>query len=345
MYAVLFPLWGDDLPGAVGLDAEKARRLGRWVGKRYGSRSHVMWAACGEYDAINGFRLPITAEQKAVINALAEGIREGTGGKQLMTIHPGVARDSSLDFHGEKWLDLNMLQSGHQDDSQAHGLAENWEMVAHDWARTPVKPVVDGEPMYEDTPDAVWAKRSIEGPRAGAEVMRRKAYWAVFAGACGHTYGHNDVCIFFTPSSPGEMLTPPQGSGQCHPWEDMLEAPGAVQMKHLRALMESLPFLKGIPDQSLLASPAGTGGEHKQAMRASDGSYALVYLPAGGTVEVHVDKLATAEVACRWFDPRTGAYEEAGLCSNRGARAFTAPGQPSLGNDWVLVLTSPMLKR
>jgi hypothetical protein len=70
------------------------------------------------------------------------------------------------------------------------------------------------------------------GPRVGADTVRRKAYGSVFSGACGHTYGHNDVNPFFTPAFPGQMLsleTRPTGPGQRGDWREALSAPGAVR--------------------------------------------------------------------------------------------------------------------
>jgi len=45
-----------------------------------------------------------------------------------------------------------------------------------------------------------------------------------------------------------------------------LQAPGADRMRRLRALMQSRPFLNRVLDQSLLASPAGTGIHHVRAI-------------------------------------------------------------------------------
>ena len=28
--------------------------------------------------------------------------------------------------------------------------------------------------------------------------VRRYGYWSVFAGSCGHTYGHNNICLLYT---------------------------------------------------------------------------------------------------------------------------------------------------
>jgi hypothetical protein len=126
--------------------------------------------------------------------------------------------------------DFNMLQSGHQMDSAAYGLAENHALIAHDYGLMPVKPVLDGEPIYEDTPDAIWITRDLAKPRADAAAVRRKAYWSVFAGACGHTYGNNNVFGFFVPPSAGFVTRRPMGSGSRELWKTALDAPGGAQL-------------------------------------------------------------------------------------------------------------------
>lgn len=337
LYVALVPLWGEEYGRLFGKDAERAGRFGRWIGARYADRSNVLWIASGEYDSINGFRVPISPEQKAVVVAAAKGIREATGGKQLMTLHPGVSRTSSQEFHDQSWLDLNMLQSGHVVDFTAYNQAENYELIAHDYALRPVKPVLDGEPIYEDTPDAIWTDQRIDRPRANAAAVRRKAYWAVFAGACGHTYGHNDVFGFYVPPSPGAILKPGEGgSGNRSLWKTCLEAPGAVQMRYLRALIESHPFLSQIPDQALIASDPVVGKEHIGALRGE--GYALFYSPLGRPVRVRMDSLNWRQASASWFDPRTGKRTSAGKVISTGDQAFDPPGSTGDGNDWVLEL-------
>jgi hypothetical protein len=189
LYVALVPMWGDEYGRAFGTNATRAFAFGRWIGRRYAAEPHVVWIVSGEYDAINGYKLPIQPAQKQLLIAVAQGLRDAHGGRQLMTIHPGVARSSAVDFHEEPWLAFNMLQSGHLIDSTANGLPENHTLIANAYLRKPIKPVLDGEPIHEDTPNAVWLVKHINGPRAGPDVVRRKAYWAVFSGACGHTYG------------------------------------------------------------------------------------------------------------------------------------------------------------
>jgi len=337
LYAALVPMWGEEYGKAFGTDAAGAKRFGEWIAGRHAGLSHILWIVSGEYDSINGFRLPISADQKRVLAAVGEGLRSVHGGAQLMTVHPGVARTSSLGFHDAPWLDFNMLQSGHMIDCEAYGTLENHTLIAHDYALTPVKPVLDGEPIYEDTPDGIWIKRDVNAPRADGHAARAKAYWAVFAGAFGHTYGHNDVYGFYEPPAPGHVVQLPEGPGQRGSWRTALDAEGATQVVYLRDLMESRPFLDRIPDPSLVVGDPGKGLDHVVATRAADGSYAMVYIPRARPVTVALGKLAGDRVRAWWYDPRTGAAELAGQYERRGEREFTPPASGD-GRDWVLVL-------
>ncbi len=337
LYTALVPMWGQEYGKAFGTDAASAQRFGQWIARRYLGLSHVLWIVSGEYDAINGFRLPISAEQKAVLNAMAEGLRDVHKGTQLMTIHPGAARTSAGDFHQEPWLSFDMLQSGHVIDAEAYGMAENHTLIAQALALSPPKPVLDGEPIYEDTPDGIWVHRDVSRPRADGPAVRRKAYWAVFAGACGHTYGHNDVYGFFEPAFPGQVQALPQGPGQRGSWRTSLDAEGASQIKYLRFLIESRPSPDRIPDQSLVAGDPGKGLDYVASTRAVDGSWAMLYLPRGKPVKAVLSKLTGDRVRAWWFDPRSGSVTPGGEYEPHGEREFTPPSSAD-GRDWVLML-------
>lgn len=336
IYVALVPMWGEEYAKAFGGDAHRARAFGRWIGERYANHSHVMWIVSGEYDSINNFCLPISDEQMAVITAAAEGLVEGHHKTQLMTIHPGVGRTSTVDFHHASWLDFNMLQSAHYIDCQAYGQAENHALIGQAYGLTPTKPVLDGEPIYEDTPDAVWVVRNTDGPRADAAAMRRKAYWAVLAGACGHTYGHNDVYPFCDPSHPSRTSPLPQGPG-LHDWRTAIESEGAAHMQYVRFLIESRPVLDRIPDPSLVAGTPAAGLDYVVASRSADGSYAMIYSPRGKPLTVDLDKLSGDRLTVWWYDPRSGIASPSGECVRRGQRTFTPPSSGD-DQDWVLVL-------
>jgi hypothetical protein len=315
----MLPTWGDKWNKKWGqgpeiFTPENAADYGRFLGKRYRDKP-IVWI-------LGGDRPVETPAHFAIIRAMAAGLKEGDGGRHLMTYHPNGGHTSAEWFQGDDWLAFNLLQSGHDYDR------ENWKRIASDYARTPVKPCTDGEPGYEDHPAGFNAKNGY----LGAADVRKSAYWALFAGAHGHTYGCHDIWQFLDKTKGREPITAART-----PWTTAIEFPGAGQMGYARRLLESRPFLSRIPDPSVLASDHGRGGDHIEATRDADGSYAFVYSPTGKPFTVDLEKLSGATLRARWFNPRTGEAIEAGTVPRKGTRAFTPPTQGK-GNDWVFVL-------
>jgi len=151
----------------------------------------------------------------------------------------------------------------------------------------------------------------------------------VFAGAFGHTYGHNSIWQMYEP--PRKPVLDPKPT-----WREALAAPSATQMGHLRRLIESRPMLERVPDQSLLADGPGEGAAHRRATRGRD--YAFIYSPDGAPFRVRLGVLAGARLRAAWFNPRTDETTFLKFLENRGERAFDPPGDATVGNDWVLVL-------
>jgi hypothetical protein len=320
LYIGLLPTWGDKVSKAWGegpeiFTPENAAAYGAYLGRRYRDQP-VIWI-------LGGDRAVENPRQAAIWRAMAAAIAEHGGGRQLMTYHPQGQHCSSEWFHGDAWLDFNLWQRGHGVDGDV------WRTIAETYAKTPPKPVLDGEPSYEDHP--IDAKP--DSGRVSAYDVRKYAYWEVFAGACGHTYGHHSVWQFLTPER--APISHARGS-----WRDALHHPGAEALHHLRQLMEGRPYLCRIPDQGMLGGDALSGGARIQATRGADGpngasgSYAFVYSAAGKPFKVDLSKLTGSMVEAAWFDPRTGQSTWLGQFSVRGHRAFTPPS----GEDWVLVL-------
>jgi hypothetical protein len=315
----LLPTWGDKvgpLKWGVGpevFDPANAGQYGEYVGKRYRDKP-VIWI-------LGGDRVPETEEQTASWRAMAEGVKRGDAGNHLMTYHPLGVSSSSVFFHDEPWLDFNMLQSCHLAWDR-----DNYNLIAVDYGRRPPKPCMDGEPNYEEMP-------LLGKPEAGyftAYDARKAAYWAVFAGAHGHTYGANGVFQFWDGAAP-DRFSP------LRPWQEALDLPGASQMRYLRRLIESRPFLSRVPDQSLLASDPGGGPDHAQATRDAAGSYAFVYSGSGQPFTVDLGVFGGRRLAAFWYDPRTGAATALGSVAAGSARDL-APPTRGRDNDWVLVL-------
>jgi hypothetical protein len=259
---------------------------------------------------------------------MAEGLRRGDGGQHLITLHPAGGAGSSAWFHEDAWLDFNMRQNGHVAE-----FTGRYDQTGVDYRRTPVKPVLDGEPLYEDHPLSFNAKNL--GHSLAADI-RRPLYWDLFGGACGHTYGHHSVWQMWQP---GRQPI----NGPLMPWFEALDQPGAGQMQYGRRLLESRPFLTRVPDDSILVtgrvptSLPGAGRYRFVATRDQERSYAMVYVPAGRAFRVRMDAVAGSSVKSWWFNPRTGEAVAVGEFANQGEREFKPP-LPGEELDWVLVL-------
>jgi len=318
MYIGLLPAWGDKWnkkwgTGPVIFAPGNAEVYGQWIGRRYKDAPNIIWILGGDR--------PIEDDtQKEIIRAMARGLAKGDGDRHLMTLHPTGGRTSSEWFHEDAWLDFNMHQTGHRDRG-------SWDSIQKDYEKPPVKPVVDGEPLYEDHPI------NFDPMKFGFSAdwhVRRLAYWHLFAGACGHTYGCHNIWQMYAPGR-----NPISWAHRY--WYESLDLWGASDMTHVKNLMLSRPYLTRIPDQSVVVSEIGDGDAHVQATRDTEGSYAFVYTPLGQPVTVNLETLAGEKVKAWWYDPRHGTAQEIGTFDKKGAVEFKPPIHGK-GNDWVLVL-------
>ena len=297
LYVGLLPTWGDKIRlewgvGPVIFDEAKARAYGRWIGRRYSHADNVIWIAGGD-------RNP--GDRKPVFAALAEGLREGDDShERLLTLHPGGGRAAGDDFADAPWLDLDMMQTGHGDPD----LAPVRRMIRAAYERAPTRPVLDGEPRYENHPVAFDPTRGYYD----AADVRQAAYTSVLTGGAGVTYGCHAVWQF------AQDRYPPVNNPISH-WRYSLDLPGASQMRHLKDLVLSLPWLDLRPDFDFPLPRLAGGGK------------GVVYAPHGEAIDL---ESPVGEAA--WFDPTTGARQPAG-----SGKAFTPPRREGRVNDWVLI--------
>src|SRR5690606_15773855 len=190
-------------------------------------------------------------EDLLIIRNMAAGIREAVGTSQLITMHPQGGSNSATWFHEDDWLDFNMYQSGHgQKDNP------NYQVTRKLYNMSPTKPVLDGEPLYEDHP-INW--KPEEGWFDEFD-SRRAGYWSMLAGACGHTYGNHNIWQMWLPDrSPI--------SAARTPWTQSLDYPGAFQAGYMKKFFESFEWQKLIPRQEIiLNAPKDSGKEIIAAM-------------------------------------------------------------------------------
>lgn len=290
------------------------------MGQRYRDAG-IVWILGGDRPVEND-------THREIIRAMARGLREGDGGAHLITFHPVGGAGSSQWFHNEPWLDINMRQNGHSPE-----FTGRYDQTRKDYDRTPAKPVLDGEPIYEDHP--VSFDPDKQGHSTAADE-RRPLYWDLFSGACGHTYGHHSVWQMWAPGR--EPINRP-----LMPWYDAIKQPGAAQMQYAKKLLLSRPYLTRVPDDSVIvpdrfpSSVPGAGRYRFVATRDSEGTYAMVYAPVGRSFKVRMDVIRGAKVNAWWYNPRDGSARLIGEFPNTGTREFIPP-DPGEFLDWVLVL-------
>ncbi|MDX1952876.1 MAG: glycoside hydrolase family 140 protein [Verrucomicrobiota bacterium] len=320
------PTWGDKwhyknpAESKAIFNKDNAAVYGEWLGKRYKNKP-IIWITGGDRTIEND-------QHKEVIRAMAQGLRKGDGGEHLITFHPPGGQGSSRWLHNEDWLDFNMRQNGHVTE-----FTSRYSATSTDYNLSPTKPVMDGEPIYEDHPVSFNAKEL--GHSVAADV-RRPLYWNLFSGAFGHTYGHHSVWQMHASNRPPI-------NNPLMPWFEAIDQPGAAQMQHGRHLIESRPFLTRIPDDSVIVqdkvqtSIPGAGIKRLVATRDTDGTYAMIYVPVGRKFSVHMDKIKGSRVTAWWFNPRNGKADKIGEFSNQGTKEFVPPDYGEM-MDWVLVL-------
>ncbi|WP_299535982.1 glycoside hydrolase family 140 protein [Ulvibacterium sp.] len=325
IYIALLPTWGDKLfkeswgVGPEVLTPDNAEVFGKWIGNRYKDFDNIVWIVGGDRNPRKG------SNDVMVWQQMANGIVATAGGNEnvLMSFHPQPKElgGSSTWFHQDAWLDFNMHQTGHCANKGTY------KHIAHDYNLSPIKPVLDGEPLYEDHPNCFNAK---ELGYSTARDIRRIMYWNVFAGAFGQTYGCHDVWQMYKLDKQGI-------NGPLRPWPEALDLPMATQVKHLKNLMLSRPFLSRIPDSNMIIDEQAETDDYVIATRDSKGTYAMIYFPTGKQVTIDFSQLNTARLKTWWYDPRTGNSFE-GEILQKSATIRITPPTSGKGNDWVLVV-------
>ncbi|MEO5977409.1 MAG: glycoside hydrolase family 140 protein [Chryseolinea sp.] len=337
LYIALLPTWGDKVfsdkwgVGPEIFNAENAKVYGKWIANRYKNQKNIIWV-------LGGDRNPRDDKDVALWRAMAEGIVEGVGGqdKALMTYHPqpNEMQDggSSKWFHNDAWLDFNMFQTGHCRENNI------WDRLSVVYNLKPVKPVLDGETIYEDHPVCF---NATDLGTSSAYDVRKHAWIDVFAGAFGHTYGCHDIWQMYAPNR-----TPLNGPH--FPWYIAIDLPGAGQMKYLRYLIESRPMFDRVPDQSLITDALGTN-DRIQVTRGKD--YIFVYSTEGKKFALNTSKISGNTIQTYWLNPRNGEVKSGEKSAKKSQQEFVPPTS-GYGQDWVLIVddaskgyTMPIVKK
>ena len=321
IYIAMDCVWGSQI---TKMDIKKAEKYGQFLGERYKDKPNIIWMIGGDVLGDKG---------TASWDALAKAIRKADP-NHVMTFHPRGRTTSSRWFADRDWMDFHMFQSGHRRYGQRNGDGDytikdnteedNWRYVDLTWNGNPQKPVIDGEPSYEDIPQGL---HDFTAPRWMDYDVRRYAYWAVFAGCFGHTYGHNSIMQFIKPGLLASF-------GAEKPWWDAMKDPGYNQMKYLKWLILAFPFEERIADQSVIAGQNGERYDRNIATRGND--YLLVYNYSGKPMQVDLSKISGAKKNVWVMNPSDGTLKYLGEFDSK-VTEFANDGAYLRGSDRVFI--------
>ena len=320
LFLALLPSWGCYWQmGSADriLTEENAAAYGRFLGERYRDRN-LIWV-------LGGDRIPQSEIDYQTIRALAMGLKAGDRGNHLITYHPIGPADSSEYLHQESWLDFNICQSSHAARDHFNGA-----FIRRDWNLEPVKPAMDAEPRYERIIAGFYNQGANPASCFDDFDCRQAACFALFSGACGHTYGNNNIWQMYAPGRMGVL-------GANVPWYEALHHPGARQMGYLRKLFEENDFTSLIAAESYLFDAPSSGGERVLARISREGKRMLIYSPYGRKFGVDCTWAKGKPVRQSWFECKYGVTTHLHTSACGSLQTFVPPTE-GRGCDWILIL-------
>lgn len=317
LYIGLLPTWGDkyNLKWGVGpviFTPENAAKYGEILAKRYLDKKNLIWI-------LGGDRMPENDTQYDIITAMAKGIKK-IDTLHLMTYHPGGGQKAT-DAFNVKWLDFDMFQSGHD------RTVKDFEFVWRSHELEPIRPVINGEPRYENHPDRF--NPGVYGWMDDADV-RSSAYWTMLTGAAGYTYGCHDIWQMYS------IGTVPINKARTG-WKEAMHLPGSRQLLYMKNLLTSLPWQNMLNDQDLIINDNPKDNEYMISSIGLDKDFIIAYTPWGRPIQLDLSKMNSKKIKAFWYNPRSG---ESSLINTflTTEKPIFEPSSIGRGSDFLLII-------
>ena len=335
-----------DLSRELASDDEALQALARYWVARFGAYP-VLWTLAQEIDN----------DSYAELGGRFYDYRNNPWVKIAAYIHAADPYSHPLSAHQENAVNTSVTGAGTEpEESHANGNGVSVflpepvsERTGHSWWAAQWSPPLHESPQPEAIRDYWLSDRpavNYEGRYCGLWTLdfgsRAQGWISFLSGFCGYGYGAADIWYYRsgfdanTTSFDGVEYISPELKAT--PWHEALEYPSALQMRHLRSLLESfdwwdlVPVIPGNPvfrDASGAAVYARTDREH------------LLYFYGKGTKTGRISTLPPeGGIEARWYDPRTGEYQEAASPVREADGYWALPPKPD-EEDWVLVIRTP----
>ena len=121
------------------------------------------------------------------------------------------------------------------------------------------------------------------------------------------------------------------------PWMVLNEdQPGLADLLHLQHFMtELVPWARLGPAPELLSKSEAPRGSGPSVLATAERDVVTAYLPVGGSIKL---ALPARAYRARWFDPRTGALENAMVRSDAAFQSPQTSTDAQRPDDWVLLV-------
>lgn len=297
--------WWDEVRGSNN-SAEKMRKYGEFLGKRYRETNNIMWVAGGDNDA--------KGEDEPFMRQLIEGIKKYDDrhlwtGHFCNTFQTFWSTDNPLyrdhmDIDGQYvWKEISLGERGPQYVSELQQYRKGKMIFQIDQSYE------HDVPHYADNENYQW--------------MRRKIYDGLLSGCAGTSFSSGTLdnqCYWFKD------------------WKPLMDTPGMKQTANCFKLFDALPWQDLIPDttdQIILAGRGEFGSlDYICAARSADGSCYVMYIPSGRTYYVSIKAMSGKRMRVHWYNPRSGRSIRIGHVGGGDERfGVVCPD----GEDWVMV--------
>jgi hypothetical protein len=271
--------------------------------------------------------------------------------QQLNAADPTHLVTGELSYHGSSFLDNTTNNwASIIGLNGVYTYYPSYDESIHAFNQSASKPAFLIETYYDGD-----SATGCPGDEPSAFRDRKQEWWGLTSGLnAGYMYGNHWVSLFF--------------SGWPSP-ASQYDTTSATQFRYVASFFKSLAWTKLVPDTAgaLVTAgrntyanppaPSGTtandggpcassglnvgGNTYVSAARATDGTFAVVYVPTSGTITVNMAQLGPS-VTATWYDPTAGNFGSPITGSpfqNSGSQNFSTPGAHSDGtSDWVLLL-------
>ena len=297
--------------------------LAKYLGARY-SGFQTMWIIAGD----NVYE---TDTIKQFWSEFANIIKKSNGNTQLNTCHTGAwfidRVVGSFDFFDDEkysWLDFHMYQSSH-----TAGTDGTWEVAERGMNLNIPKPILNGEPCYEDIYNNLWLPGDtshVKSFRISPINVRQASYESILNGArVGITYGGNGVWQWSTNEMPGPHLSRLKVL-------DAIKMPASNHMTILKNIMEKYKWYSFVPKQEYISS---FESEENFIPISENDDIGIIYIPKN-TSYISLNANSFNQRYSYYINPSTGDSIPNGYISS--SQLIVSPQHTTDTLDWILII-------